>query len=117
MSADGEIPQPSRVVLRMEFDDGGFREFTVHQPRKVTLDVSSPLHFPGAGTSPYQIMPDKVPHVEITMDAGPGRPVDVRDSRFAGTAREKPAAEFEEREVGQELARFLQRQQARGEGS
>jgi hypothetical protein len=77
-----EIPQPSRVTLRMDFDDGSFREFTVHQPRKVTLDVSSPFHFPGAGTSPYQIMPAKVPHVEITMDAEPGCPVDVRDSRF-----------------------------------
>ena len=84
MSQPEEFPQPSRVLLRVEFDDGSYREFTVHQPRKVTLDVNQP--FPAFGTreiSPYQIMPPAVPHVEITLDAEAGRPIDVADSRFA----------------------------------
>jgi len=72
-----EFPQPSFVLLRVEYDDGGVREFAVQDPRMTELKVDTRLggrllREMVLAAAPYQIASPLTPHVAISMDADAG---------------------------------------------
>jgi hypothetical protein len=88
--APADIPQPAFASVRIEYGDGSSREFHVHKPYRVEVDVTSPLSAlpltADPGELPPNLIPPVLPEVSIRMKAGNdprGAGVMAIDSRTA----------------------------------